>query len=63
MQYVPNTSGKEVFAVGKTGVSFSNDSGNTWTTVSKDSYFTIQFVDKNTAWLSGTEKIGKLILK
>ena len=63
VQYVPNTSGKEVFAVGKTGVSFSNDSGNTWTTVSKDSYFTIQFVDKNTAWLSGTEKIGKLILK
>ena len=25
VQYVPNTNGKEVFAVGKTGISFSND--------------------------------------
>jgi photosystem II stability/assembly factor-like uncharacterized protein len=63
VQYVPNTEGKEVFAVSKTGVSFSNDSGNTWTEVSKDSYYAIQFVDKNTAWLSGSQKIGKLILK
>ena len=63
VQYVPNTNGKEVFAVGKTGVSYSNDSGNTWTDVSKEGYYTIQFVDKNTAWLSGAQKIGKLILK
>ena len=63
MQYVPNTNGKEVFAVGKTGISFSNDSGNTWTEVSKESYYTIKFVDKDTAWLSGSQKIGKLILK
>ncbi len=63
VQYVPNTNGKEVFAVGKTGISFSNDGGNTWKDVSKESYYTIQFVDKNTAWLSGNEKIGKMILK
>ncbi|WP_271405124.1 WD40/YVTN/BNR-like repeat-containing protein [Tenacibaculum soleae] len=62
VQYVPNTNGKEIFAVGKTGVSFSNDSGHTWTEVSSDAYYTIQFVDKNTAWLSGHQKIGKLIL-
>ncbi|WP_299672598.1 oxidoreductase [uncultured Polaribacter sp.] len=62
VQYVPDTSGKEVFAVGKTGVSFSNDGGKKWTTISKDSYYSIQFVDKNTAWLSGHHKIGKLEL-
>ncbi|MDE0536367.1 WD40/YVTN/BNR-like repeat-containing protein [Tenacibaculum sp. L6] len=62
VQYVPNTNGKEVFAVGKTGVSFSNDGGHTWTDVSKEEYYSIQFVDSNTAWLSGHEKIGKLIL-
>ncbi len=60
VQYVPNTFGKEVFAVGKTGVSFSNDGGKTWSDISKDSYYAIQFADKNTAWLSGNEKIGKL---
>ncbi|MGB1042367.1 MAG: WD40/YVTN/BNR-like repeat-containing protein [Tenacibaculum sp.] len=62
VQYVPNTNGKEIFAVGKTGISFSNDGGNSWTEVSKDPYYTIQFVDQNTAWLSGHEKIGKLSL-
>jgi photosystem II stability/assembly factor-like uncharacterized protein len=62
IQYVPNTAGKELFAVGKTGISFSNDAGITWKEVSKESYYAIQFVDKNTAWLSGPSKIGKLEL-
>jgi len=63
VQYVPNTDGKEIFAVGKTGVSFSNDGGKTWKEVSSDSYYAIQFIDKNTAWLSGHQKMGKLILE
>jgi len=63
VQYVPGTDGKEVFAVGFTGVSYSNDGGITWSEVSKDGYYTIEFVDRNTAWLSGSQKIGKLILK
>ncbi|WP_397446568.1 WD40/YVTN/BNR-like repeat-containing protein [Polaribacter sp. R77954] len=63
VQYVPNTDGKEVFAVGKTGISFSNDGGHTWHKVSNKGYYALDFVDKNTAWLSGNEKIGKLVLK
>ena len=63
LQYVPNTNGKEIFAVGKTGVSYSNDGGFSLKEVSNDSYYAIQFVDRNTAWLSGNNKIGKLNLK
>jgi photosystem II stability/assembly factor-like uncharacterized protein len=63
IQYVPDTGGKEVFAVGKTGISFSNNGGLSWTQVSKDSYYAIQFVDRNNAWLSGNNKLGKLVLK
>jgi photosystem II stability/assembly factor-like uncharacterized protein len=63
VKYIPGTKGKEVVAVGKTGVSFSNDGGKTWKDISKDGYFAIDFVDKNTAWLSGHKKIGKLVLK
>ena len=63
VQYVPDTDGKEVFAVGTTGVSFSNDGGNTWKKVSDDAYYTIRFVNKNFAWLAGNKKIGKMILK
>lgn len=62
VQYVPNTNGKEVFAVGKTGISFSNDGGHTWKEVNNESYYAIQFVNKNMAWLSGDQKIGKLVL-
>jgi len=63
VQYVPNTQGKEVFAVGVTGISFSNNGGISWKEVSKDSYYSIQFVDQNTAWLSGNQKMGKMSLK
>lgn len=62
VQYVPNTNGKEIFAVGKTGISYSNDGGLTWVDVSKEPYYAIQFVDKNNAWLSGDKKMGKLEL-
>ncbi|WP_298884028.1 oxidoreductase [uncultured Polaribacter sp.] len=63
VQYVPKTNGKEVFAVGKTGISYSNDGGVSWKEVSKEGYYAIQFVDRNTAWLSGNNKIGKMVLK
>lgn len=63
VQYVPGTQGQEIFAVGKTGVSFSNDAGKTWKEISKEGYYAIQFVNKNTAWLSGNNKISKLVLK
>ena len=63
VQYVPNTNGLEVFTVGKTGVSYSNDGGISWKEVSKDGYYAIQFADRNTAWLSGNNKLGKLVLK
>lgn len=62
VQYVPNTNGKEIFTVGKTGISYSNDAGHTWKEVSKESFYTIQFVNRNMAWLGGNNKIGKLIL-
>jgi len=63
VRYVPDTQGKELFAVGSTGISFSNDSGQSWKKVSDDDYFTIRFVNKNVAWLAGNKKIGKLILE
>lgn len=63
VRYVPGTKGKELFAVGSTGVSFSNDGGQSWKKVSAQGYYTIRFVNKNVAWLAGNKKIGKLILE
>ncbi|MCK0131178.1 oxidoreductase [Flavobacteriaceae bacterium F08102] len=62
VQYVPGTQGKEVFSVSSTGISYSNDAGNTWTEVSNQGYYSIRFVNKNFAWLSGNNKIAKMTL-
>jgi len=61
VQFVPNLDGQEIFAVGKTGISISKDAGKTWKDISKEAYYAIDFVDENSAWLSGNEKIGKLV--
>ncbi|PQJ23017.1 oxidoreductase [Tenacibaculum sp. SG-28] len=63
IQFVPNTDGVEIFAVGKTGISYSNDGGLTWKQVSDSSFYTIQFINENIAWLGGNNCIGKLIIK
>ena len=63
VQYVPNTDGKELFAVSTEGIYFSNNRGNSWIRVNKEGYFTIKFVDKNNAWLAGNGKIAKMVLK
>ena len=62
VQYVPNTNGKELFAVGSTGISFSNDGGQSWRQVSDEGYYTIRFVNKNVAWLGGKNRVGRMVL-
>ncbi len=63
VQYVPNTQGKELFAVSTEGIYFSNNKGNSWIRVNKEGYYTINFIDENNAWLAGNGKIAKMILK
>lgn len=60
VQYVPNTQGKEVFAVSDNGVFYSKSSGKTWQKVSDDGFHAIRFVNENTAWVSGNEVIAKI---
>ena len=63
VQYVPNTQGKEVFAVSDNGVFYSKSSGKTWEKVSDEAFHSIRFVDENTAWVSGDEVIAKMTIK
>lgn len=63
VQYVPNSNGKEIVAVGKTGISYSKDGGYSWQEISKEPFYAIKFVDKNNAWLSGNNKLGTLVFK
>lgn len=63
VQYVPNTKGKEVFAVSDNGVFYSKSSGKTWEKVSDEPFHSIRFVNENTAWVSGNEVIAKISIK
>jgi len=62
VQYVPNTQGKEVFAVSENGIFYSKSSGRTWEKVSDESFHSIGFVNKNAAWASGEEVIAKITI-
>ncbi|VAW25963.1 Putative oxidoreductase, partial [hydrothermal vent metagenome] len=60
VQYIPNTQGKEVVAVSTNGIFYSKNSGRSWKKISDEGFYSIRFASKNTAWLSGNEKIAKM---
>jgi len=60
VQYVPDTAGKEVFAVSTNGIFYSKNHGKLWEKVSDEEFYSIRIYDKNTAWLSGNNIIAKM---
>lgn len=63
VRYVPNSGGKEIIAISTEGIYYSKNKGQTWEMISEEGYFSIRFIDKNTAWLSGNNKIAKMTLR
>lgn len=63
VQFVPNSSGKEIVALGFTGISYSSDIGKTWSTLSDESFYTIRFLNDSVAYAAGKNRISKLTFK
>jgi len=63
VQYVPNSEGERIIAVSTEGIYYSKNKGEIWHKISDKSYYSIMFIDKNTAWLSGNNKIAKMQLQ
>ena len=64
VQFVPNAaSGKEIVAVGFTGISYSSDSGMTWNQLSDEPFFTIRFLNDSIAYAAVRNRIAKLKFK
>lgn len=60
VQYVPQSDGQSIWAVGIPGISRSQDGGATWTTEADSSYYTVRFTpDGHTAWLAGRGKVAR----
>ena len=60
IRYIPNSGGREVVAVGFTGISYSSDSGQTWEQLSDEGFYTIRFLNDSTAYAAGKNRIAKL---
>jgi photosystem II stability/assembly factor-like uncharacterized protein len=63
VQFVPNTDGKELIAIGFTGISYSFDMGESWKELSNESFYTIRFQNDSVAYAAGKNRIAKLVFK
>ncbi|PZD77920.1 oxidoreductase [Mesonia sp. K7] len=60
IRFVPNSDGREIVAVGFTGIDYSSDYGKTWKTLSDEAFYTIRFLNDFTAYAAGKGRIAKL---
>jgi photosystem II stability/assembly factor-like uncharacterized protein len=63
VQFIPDSGGQELVAVGPTGVFYSADTGNTWKNLSNEPLHSIRFLDSNVAFGSGNGRIVQLKFK
>ena len=61
VQYVPNSDARELVAVGFEGIHYSNDAGEHWRALSKESFYTIQFINEHEAYAAGKGRIVRLV--
>jgi len=61
VQYVPNSNGEKLVAVGFSGVDFSSDSGLTWKHLSDEGFYTIRFLNDSIAYVAGKGRISKIL--
>ncbi len=62
VKYVPGTEGKKLVAVSTEGIYYSSNEGTKWEKISDAGFYSINFIDKNSAWLSGHKKIARMQL-
>ena len=60
IRYVPGGGGKEIVAVGFTGISYSADAGETWQELSEEGFYTIRFLNDSVAYAGGKNRLAKL---
>ena len=60
VQHVPNSTGKELIALGFTGISYSQDGGNYWEEISNEALLSFRFLNDSVAYAGGRNKLVKL---
>ena len=61
VQFIPNSNGKKLVSVGTSGLYYSSNDGVSWKQLSDDkTLYTIRFLDNNTAFAAGKNKIVRI---
>lgn len=60
VQYIPGREGRELVAVGFTGISHSGDGGTSWERFSEEGFYSLRFVNDSTAVASGRARLAIL---
>ncbi len=63
VQYIPNSAGNELVAIGFKGIDYSNDSGTTWKHLSDEGFYSIRFLNDSIAYAAGKGRISKLMFR
>ncbi|MGV3696017.1 YCF48-related protein [Flavobacterium sp.] len=64
VQFVPHSQGKQLVCVGTSGLYYSADTGKTWKQLLDDkTLYTIRFLNQNTAFAAGKNKIVRIDFK
>jgi photosystem II stability/assembly factor-like uncharacterized protein len=63
VQYIPNSNGKELVAIGFKGIDYSKDGGKNWKHLSDESFYTLRFLNAKEAYAAGANRIAKLVFK
>ena len=63
VQFIPNGKGKRIMAVSTEGMYLSDDMAKTWRKIEEKGYYSLRFINEETAWLSNHEEIVKIKLQ
>ena len=60
VQFVPNSEGRGLVAVGFTGIDYAKDGGENWIHLSDESFYTLRFLNDSVVYAAGRNRIARL---
>ncbi len=63
VQFIPNSGGEDLIAIGFTGIDYSNDGGSSWNLLSEEGFYTLRFLNDSVAYAAGKNRIAKLVFE
>jgi len=63
VQFVPNSKGMGLVAIGFNGISYSKDRGDSWKKMSDEGFYTLRFKNDTIAYAAGKGRVSKLTFK